>query len=184
MRKLIFAVLLMGISTLSYAGGFKLSSPDINTHHMIAKRYTFNGFGCSGENISPALKWKGAPKGTKSFALTVYDPNAPTGSGWWHWVVINIPANVHSLAQNAGVHESKTLPAGAEQMRNDFGTHAWGGPCPPKGDKPHHYVFTLYALKTAKLEVPAKASAALVGYMIHANMLAKTRLVARYGRPK
>lgn len=183
MRKLIFAILLASISSMSYANGFKLTSPDIK-HHKIAKRYTFNGFGCSGENISPALKWKDAPKGTKSFALTVYDPDAPTGSGWWHWVVINIPANVHSLPQNAGMKDSKTLPAGAEQMRTDFGFNAYGGPCPPKGDRPHHYVFTLYALKTDKLKVPADGSAALIGFMIHANMLAKTEFVARYGRHK
>jgi Raf kinase inhibitor-like YbhB/YbcL family protein len=184
MGKFIFAMLMASLSSTTYASGFKLSSPDIKSHHMIAKRYTYNGFGCTGDNISPALKWKGAPKGTRSFALTVYDPDAPTGSGWWHWIVINIPANVHSLPENAGKAGGSGMPAGSEQMRTDFGIHAYGGPCPPKGDKPHHYVFTLYALKTAKLKVPKNASAALVGFMIHANMLGEARFVARYGRHK
>ena len=98
MRRILFAVALAGLSTLTYASGFKLSSPEIKANHMIPKRFEFNGFGCSGENKSPALKWSGAPKGTKSFAVTVYDPDAPTGSGWWHWVVINIPADVTELA--------------------------------------------------------------------------------------
>lgn len=184
MRQLLFAMLMASLSTATYASGFKLSSPDIKPHHQIPKRYTFNGYGCTGENISPALKWKGAPKGTRSYALTVYDPDAPTGSGWWHWVVINIPATVHHLAENAGKPKNVALPAGAIQMRNDFGTHAYGGPCPPKGNKPHRYVFTLYALKTAKLNVPKDASAADVGFMIHSNMLAEAKFIARYGRPR
>lgn len=109
MRRILFAVALAGLSTLTYAAGFKLSSPEIKANHMIPKRFEFNGFGCSGENKSPALKWSGAPKGTKSFAVTVYDPDAPTGSGWWHWVVINIPADVTGLAANAGALDSTTL---------------------------------------------------------------------------
>lgn len=184
MRQFIFAMLMASLSTATYASGFKLSSPDINPHHPIPKRYTFNGFGCSGGNISPALKWSGAPKDTKSYALTVYDPDAPTGSGWWHWVVINIPANVHHLAENAGKPDNAAMPKGAIEMRSDFGTHAYGGPCPPKGDKPHRYVFTLYALKTTRLDVPKDASAALVGFMIHSNMLAEAKFIARYGRSR
>ncbi|HEY8886845.1 MAG TPA: YbhB/YbcL family Raf kinase inhibitor-like protein, partial [Gallionella sp.] len=113
MRRILFAVVLAGLSTLTYASGFKLSSPEIKANHMIPKRFEFNGFGCSGENKSPELKWSGAPKGTKSFAVTVYDPDAPTGSGWWHWVVINIPAEFNELAANAGALNSTTLPQGA-----------------------------------------------------------------------
>ena len=184
MRKVILALVLASLSTLSYAAGFKLSSPELKPNKLMPKSFEFNGFGCSGENKSPALVWSGVPKGTKSFALTVYDPDAPTGSGWWHWVVIDIPANVHELHANAGALNSTTLPAGAVQVRTDFGVAAWGGPCPPKGDKPHHYIFTLYALKTDKLEIPADATAALTGYMIHGNMLAKTSFTAKYGRAK
>jgi Raf kinase inhibitor-like YbhB/YbcL family protein len=184
MRRILFAVALAGLSTLTYASGFKLSSPEIKANSMMPKSFEFNGFGCSGENKSPVLNWSGAPKGTKSFAVTVYDPDAPTGSGWWHWVVINIPADVTGLAGNAGALNSTTLPKGAVQGRTDYGVAAWGGTCPPQGDKPHHYIFTVYALKTDKIEVPADATAALTGYMIHANMLGKASFTARYGRAK
>ncbi len=148
------------------------------------KSFEFNSFGCSGENKSPALKWSGAPKDTKSFAVTMYDPDAPTGSGWWHWVVINIPADVTELPSNAGAANSTTLPQGAMQGRTDFGAAAWGGTCPPQGDKPHRYIFTVYALKTDKIEVPADATAALIGYNIHGNMLGKASFTATYGRAK
>jgi Raf kinase inhibitor-like YbhB/YbcL family protein len=184
MRRILFAVALAGLSTLTYAAGFKLSSPEIKANHMIPKSFEFNGFGCSGDNKSPALKWSGAPKGTKSFAVTVYDPDAPTGSGWWHWVVINIPADVTELASNAGALNSTTLPKGAVQGRADYGTAAWGGTCPPQGDKPHRYIFTVYALKTDKIDVPADATAALTGFMIHANTLGKASFTAKYGRKK
>jgi Raf kinase inhibitor-like YbhB/YbcL family protein len=182
MRRLLFFVALVFVSTLGYASGFRLSSPEIKANRTIPKRFEFNGFGCSGENKSPALKWGGAPKGTKSFAVTVYDPDAPTGSGWWHWVVINIPADVTELPSDAGAANSTTLPKGAVQVRSDYGTAAWGGTCPPKGDKPHRYIFTVYALKTDKLDVPADATAALTGYMIHANMINKASFTAKYGR--
>ena len=184
MHRILFAVALAGLSTFAYASVFKLSSPDIRANSMMPKNFEFNGFGCSGENRSPALKWSGAPKDTKSFAVTVYDPDAPTGSGWWHWVVINIPADVTELVANAGALGSTTLPKGAVQGRTDYGVAAWGGTCPPQGDKPHHYIFTVYALKTDKLDVPADASAALTGYMIHANALGKASFTAKYGRAR
>lgn len=184
MRQILLAISLIGLSTLAYAADFKLSSSEIKANVMMPKSFEFNGFGCSGENKSPALKWSGAPKGTKSFAITVYDPDAPTGSGWWHWMVINIPSDVTELPTNAGALNSVTLPKGAIQSRSDFGMAAWGGPCPPQGDKAHRYIFTVYALKTDKLEVPADATAALTGYMIHANMLGKVSFTAKYGRSK
>ena len=184
MRKLLLVVVLTCLSTLTFAAGFKLSSPELKANHLMPKSFEFNGFGCSGENKSPALVWSGAPKGTKSFAVTVYDPDAPTGSGWWHWVVIDIPANVHELHSNDGALNSTTLPAGAVQVRTDFGMAAWGGPCPPQGDKPHRYIFTVYALKTDKLEIPANATAALTGYMILGNMLGKASFTTKYGRAK
>ena len=184
MRRILFAVALAGLSTLTYAAGFKLFSPEIKANGMIPKSFEFNGFGCSGENKSPALKWSGAPKGTKSFAVTVYDPDAPTGSGWWHWMVINIPADVTELAAGAGAVNSTTLPKGAVQNRIDYGVAGWGGTCPPQGDKPHHYIFTVFALKTDKLDVPADATAALTGYMIRGNALGKASFTAKYGRKK
>jgi Raf kinase inhibitor-like YbhB/YbcL family protein len=169
---------------VAHAAGFTLSSPDIKAGSMIPKSFEFNGFGCGGENKSPALKWAGAPKGAKSFAVTMYDPDAPTGSGWWHWMVINIPGDVGELPANVGVANSTSLPPGATQGRSDFGSNAWGGVCPPQGDKPHRYVFTVFALKTDKLEVPADATAALTGYMINANSLGKASFTAKYGRSK
>ena len=161
---------------------FALSSPEIPADGMIPASFEFNGFGCSGENKSPALQWSGAPQDTKSFAVTVYDPDAPTGSGWWHWLVINLPADVTGLPGNAGVPNSPTLPKTARQIRNDYGVNAWGGVCPPPGDAPHRYVFTVYALKVDSLDVPADATAALTGFMIHANTLATASFTARYGR--
>lgn len=184
MRRILSVLLIASASSLARAGGFQLSSPDIQPGKMMPQRFEFNGFGCSGENKSPALTWSGAPKGAKSFALTVYDPDAPTGSGWWHWVVINIPADVNELPADAGALKSTTLPKGATQIRTDYGSAAFGGICPPQGDKPHHYIFTVYALKTDKIEVPADATAALAGYMIHSNMLAKASFTALYGRKK
>lgn len=184
MKQTLLAAALAGAATLTQAAGFTLTSPDIKAGGMIPKSFEFNGFGCAGDNKSPALKWSGAPKDTKGFAVTMYDPDAPTGSGWWHWMVINIPATVSELPGNAGAANSTTLPPGALQSRIDFGVNAWGGVCPPQGDKPHRYIFTVHALKTDKLDVPPDATAALTGYMINGNSLGKASFTAKYGRPK
>ena len=166
------------------AAAFKLESPDIKAGGTMDKKFEANVFGCTGENKSPALKWSGAPKDTRSYAVTVYDPDAPTGSGWWHWSVINIPATVTELKADAGNASNGNLPQGARQVRIDYGVAAWGGACPPQGDKPHRYVFTVHALKTDKLDIPADATAALAGFMINANSLGKASFTAKYGRPK
>ncbi len=165
-----------------HAAGFTLTSPTIKPGATLTEAQVFQGFGCTGKNVSPALKWSGAPAGTKSFALTVYDPDAPTGSGWWHWVVINLPATVTELPEGAGATDGKSLPAGSTQVRTDFGAPGFGGACPPKGDKPHRYIFTVYALKTDKLDVPADGTAALAGFMINANKLGQASFTAKYGR--
>ena len=176
------AALGLVFSLPAVADDFRLDSPDIEVRKAIANKHVFNGFGCEGENVSPAVVWRGAPKDTKSFALTVYDPDAPTGSGWWHWVVINIPADLHGLPQGAGDPAAGKAPKGAAQMRTDFGKSGWGGPCPPKGDKPHRYIFTVHALKVDKLDVPEDATAALVGFMINANRVGKASFTGQYGR--
>jgi len=181
MRKTLIAAALFGAATLVQAAGFTLSAPAIKPGSMLTEAQVFKGFGCEGKNISPALKWSGAPKGTLSFAVTVYDPDAPTGSGWWHWVVYNIPAGTSELPEGVGA-DGKGLPAGAVQGRTDFGAPGFGGACPPKGDKPHRYIFTVHALKTDKIEVPPDATAALVGFMLNANRLGKASFEARYGR--
>jgi hypothetical protein len=178
------AALCLAAATGAQAAGFKLESPDIKSGGTIDKKFEANVFGCSGENKSPALKWSGAPKDTKSFAVNVYDPDAPTGSGWRHWYVINIPATVTELKADAGNVSQTSLPAGARQMRSDYGTPAWGGMCPPPGDKPHRYIFTVHALKTEKLDIPAEATTAVAGFMVNSNTLAKAGFTARYGRPK
>jgi Raf kinase inhibitor-like YbhB/YbcL family protein len=176
------AVGALAAASLAHGAGFKLESPSIKPGAMLTDAQVFNGFGCSGKNVSPALKWSGAPKGTKSYAVTVYDPDAPTGSGWWHWVVYNIPASATELPEGAGTADGKGLPQGSAQGRTDFGASGFGGACPPQGDKPHRYIFTVHALKAEKLEVPPDATAALVGFMINANRLGKASFTAKYGR--
>ena len=184
MHRTLLAAALFGAASLANAAGFSLTSPDVKANAMMDKKFEFNGFGCSGENKSPALKWSGAPKDTKSFAVTMYDPDAPTGSGWWHWSVINIPAGVSELPANAGAAGGANLPKGASNVKSDFGSAAWGGTCPPEGDKPHRYIFTVFALKTDKLDIPADATAALAGFMVNANMIGKASFTAKYGRVK
>jgi Raf kinase inhibitor-like YbhB/YbcL family protein len=162
-------------------GGLELTSSDIADGKTMALAQVFNSFGCSGKNVSPALSWSHAPPGTQSFALLVHDPDAPTGSGWWHWVVYDIPASATALAAGAGDETAKQLPPGTLQGRTDFGTRAYGGPCPPPG-KVHHYHFRFYALKVAKLDVPADASAAFIAFNVHANALAEAQITALYSR--
>ncbi len=162
-------------------GAFTLSSPQIKAGGAIPAAQVFNGFGCTGANVSPALSWSNAPQGTQSFALMVHDPDAPTGSGWWHWVIYNIPAGTTSIAAGAGNTNSTLLPAGAVQGRTDFGTVGYGGPCPPPG-APHHYYFRLYALKVPKLDLPKDATAAFIGFNVRAQSLGSAELLGVYGR--
>jgi Raf kinase inhibitor-like YbhB/YbcL family protein len=171
------------LSNAALAGSFTVTSRTVRPNQMLSIDQVFNGFGCYGKNISPEISWQNPPKDTKSFAITAYDPDAPTGSGWWHWVVYNIPGNVNNVVENAGLADNTLLPAGSVQGRTDFGTAAYGGACPPQGDKPHRYVFTVHALKIDKLELPSDATAALVGYMINANRIDKASFTARFSRP-
>ena len=183
MRSLVVLAALAAASPALAAGKFALTSKDVKPGAMLTDQQVFNGFGCSGANLSPGLEWKNAPAGTKSFVVTVYDPDAPTGSGWWHWVVYDIPATATGLAQGAGSGKA-ALPEGAKQGRTDFGAPGFGGACPPPGDKPHRYVFTVYALKVATLDVPPDASPALIGYMTKASSLGSASFTAKYARKK
>lgn len=169
-------------ATALHAEALKLTSPTIKSGAMLTDEQVFNGFGCTGKNHSPALNWTAGPKGTKSYAVTLYDPDAPTGSGWWHWVVYNIPADTTELVAGAGEVSGKLLPPSAIQGRTDYGNHEFGGACPPAGAKPHRYIFTVHALKVEKLDVPADASAALIGFMVNSNSLGKASFTAKYGR--
>lgn len=168
-----------GLAGGGAASAMSLTSPDIKQGGKIANEQVFNGWDCKGENMSPALAWSGAPKGTKSFAVTMFDPDAPTGSGFWHWSAADIPADTGSLPKGAG--SGPGMPAGALQVRNDFSAVGYGGPCPPKG-KPHHYQITVYALDVDKLGVDANASPAVVGFYLHGHTLAKATLTGLYGR--
>lgn len=151
----------------------------LGQEHLLSADY---GFGCGGRNRSPHLRWEGAPVGTKSFAITCFDPDAPTGSGFWHWVVVNIPPTVTELSLDAGDPASGKLPAGALQVRTDFGKPGYGGPCPPEGDHPHRYVFTAHAVSMDRLPVTADTSAAVVGFYLNFNTLAKASLMGLYKR--
>ncbi len=151
----------------------------LGQEHVLSAEY---GFGCSGGNKSPQLKWEGAPAGTKSFAVTCFDPDAPTGSGFWHWVVVNIPPTVTELPLDAGNAARGKLPPGALQVRTDFSTPGYGGPCSPQGDHPHRYLFTVHAVSMDALPVTADTSAAVVGFYLNFNTLAKAALMGLFKR--
>jgi Raf kinase inhibitor-like YbhB/YbcL family protein len=170
------------LATSASAADFVIASNDVASGKVVAPTFLFNGFGCTGGNLSPQLHWSGVPAETKSFALTIYDPDAPTGSGWWHWFVVNLPASTRALPQGAGASNRPKLPEGAQQIRTDYGTKGYGGPCPPQGDKPHRYVVTVHALKVSSLNVPDDATAALAGFMVNANSIGKATFTFNYAR--
>lgn len=162
----------------SQVAAMNLSSPQIVEGESLTKGQIFNSWGCEGDNVSPELRWDDIPKGTKSFAVTMYDPDAPTGSGWWHWVMINIPADVNQLNLNAGEKGGAKMPSGAQMQRNDFGYAGFGGACPPEGASPHNYEVTVYALDVENLGVPADGSPAMAGYFILQHKVGEAQLVA------
>jgi Raf kinase inhibitor-like YbhB/YbcL family protein len=174
--------LLGGVQTGSKAAqaltGLSLTSTD--AEGTFGDGQVLNTFGCTGGNQSPQLSWTRVPAGTQSFALTMFDPDAPTGSGWWHWIVVNIPVSATQLTTGASGNPAK-MPAGAQETRTDFGKPGYGGPCPPPG-APHRYVFTLYALKVPKLDLDSQASGAMASFTIRQNSLASATLTARYSR--
>lgn len=159
---------------------FTLKSNDIGG--QASMKQVFNGFGCSGENVSPELHWENPPVGTKSFAVTMYDEDAPTGSGWWHWLIFDIAKTITDLKSNAGNLKSSLAPINTIQSKTDFGAPGYGGPCPPEGHGIHRYVITIYALKTDKLGLSADANPALVGFMLGQNTIEKSSLVMYYKR--
>ncbi|NAS32558.1 YbhB/YbcL family Raf kinase inhibitor-like protein [Flavobacteriaceae bacterium R38] len=168
------------IPSIFWAQTFTLSSKDVGGQATNAE--VFNGFGCTGDNTSPQLSWKNAPEGTKSFAITMYDPDAPTGSGWWHWVVFDIPVNTNQIKTDAGDTSKHLMPKGAIQSLTDFGKGGYGGPCPPENHGEHQYIITIHALKTDKLGLDENANPALVGFYLNSNTIAKSSIVMYYGR--
>jgi len=192
-----FAAILTAVflGTAAQAQDFTLSSPDLASGSFDNK-FVLNGFGCTGGNVSPALEWSGVPAGTKSLALQVHDPDAPTGAGFWHWAVYNIPPTATGLAQGAG-NSPDTLPAPAYGGNTDFfdtgatGVNGnYGGPCPPVGDAPHHYHFTLYALAVDDVQaaggIPKTGTASLYSFVLNLGvgpaLLGKATFTATYGR--
>ena len=165
------------VATASFAQTFTLKSNEVGG--QATNKQFANVFGCHGENISPQLSWENAPEGTQSFAVTIYDKDAPTGSGFWHWLIFNIPANVTELKSNAGDVAKPIAPKEAIQSITDFGTQGYGGPCPPPG-APHEYLITVYAVKT-KLDLNKTTTPAIVGFMLNSNLLAKASIVM-YGK--
>lgn len=176
------SLLSISFSSITLADTLTLSSKDIAEGEFMSKAQEFNGFGCTGGDLSPQLTWSGVPEGTKSFAITAYDPDAPTGSGWWHWQIVNIPHTVTEIAAGAGSTKKELAPAGSVQIANDFGYRGFGGACPPEGHGIHHYRFTVHALSVEKLELPEEASGALTGYMINANTIATSTIESLYKR--
>jgi hypothetical protein len=181
MRIFAFVPLILSISTLmAQTPSFTLRSIDLGG--QATEREVFNGFGCTGENISPQLNWSNAPAGTKSFAITLYDPDAPTGSGWWHWVVFDIPAEVTDLPAGAGTPGRSGMPEAAIQSLTDYGMTGYGGPCPPEGHGPHRYILTIHALDVEKLGLDATTNAPIAGFNIGGHTLAKASLIFYHER--
>ena len=161
---------------------FTVTSPEFEDQQLLQRVHEFDGFDGAGQNRSPALQWQGAPEGTRSFALAVYDPDAPTGSGFWHWILFDIDPSVTRLATGLGSTEVTDLGASGTQASNDYGTIGYGGPCPPKGSAAHHYIFTLHALGVPRLELPANAPNAVARFLIYRNTLATATLTGLYRR--
>lgn len=161
---------------------FTLSSSTLGGNATTTEE--FNGFGCTGENMSPPLSWENAPEGTKSFAITMYDPDAPTGSGWWHWVVFDIPNEVNQLEAGAGDVSKKLMHEKAIQSITNYGAPGYGGPCPPENHGIHQYVITVHALSVDQLGLDANTNPAIVGYYIWSNTIEKASIVTYYQRKK
>ncbi|MDR3428266.1 MULTISPECIES: YbhB/YbcL family Raf kinase inhibitor-like protein [Silvimonas] len=163
----------------AFAADFEVHSDDLKTG-VFNQTQIANGFGCQGGNVSPQIAWSGAPAGTKSFLITMYDPDAPTGSGFWHWILANVPANTQSLPRGAG-NDSNQLPAGTLQISNDTGKPGYLGPCPPTGET-HRYQISVIALKVDKLDIDPQATPAVTGFTAHFQTLGKATMTARFGR--
>ena len=180
MRSTVVALSILAGASAAHAAGFTLTSPTIKPASMLTEAQVFKGFGCEGKNTSPALKWSGAPSGTKSYAVTVYDPDAPTGSGFWHWAVADIPVAITSLDTNAGDENGTGVPDGAVTLANDAGLNRYLGSAPPPGHGVHHYYFVVHAVDVESLELPDGATPAFLGFNLFSHTLARAVLVGTY----
>jgi Raf kinase inhibitor-like YbhB/YbcL family protein len=173
-RKIMFSLTFVMLA--GAASAFSIWSPDLQDG--FSNEQVYNGFGCEGENVSPELMWKDAPENAKSFVLMVYDPDAPTGSGWWHWVVTDIPAKVTRISKGAS---TKGMPDGSIQVETDYGKPGYGGPCPPSGPA-HRYIFTLYAMPIESVGATITTAPAMIGFMVNSGNIAKASFTTKYGR--
>lgn len=174
-----FLALVLALAPAS-AAALTLTSPDVRPGARLDDVHALSRNGCPGENLSPALSWTGAPRATQSFAVTLFDLDAGNGRGFWHWVLVDIPLLDQDLPRGAGAPGAN--PAGSTVAANDFGAPGYGGPCPPLGDLPHHYRFTVYALDVRHLELDAKQTAAQAAALIDSHTLAEASLTATWGR--
>ncbi len=178
-------LLSLGLATFSAnAADFTLTSPDVGPDKPLSQEFVYDKFGCTGGNQSPALSWSGAPEGTKSFAVALFDPDAIRGRGFWHWLVVNLPETTTSLARDAGKVDGSNLPADAVQIKNGFRATGYSGSCPPPGEPPHGYTYTVYALKVDRIDVPADADSPTVLNLIKEQSLGSATLVYHFGREK
>ncbi|WP_028281410.1 YbhB/YbcL family Raf kinase inhibitor-like protein [Arthrobacter sp. H5] len=159
---------------------FDVTSTDISHHQPLDVKHASGVMGAGGQDVSPQLSWSGFPEGTKSFAVTVYDPDAPTASGFWHWAAFNIPVSTTSLPSGAGTNGSGDLPAGAVQLKNDGGFRGFVGAAPPEGHGTHHYHVVVHAVDVEQLEVPGEGSNAFLGFNLFSHTLGRGRIVATY----
>ncbi len=159
---------------------FQAWSNSLKEGSTVPDKYVFSGMGCTGENLSPPVQWKDAPTDTKSFAITVFDPDAPKIGGWWHWAVVNIPSDVNALEE--GASNNNKLPSNAIEVETDFGDKHYGGPCPPQGDNPHHYIFTVYALKKPEVHLSPNSTPGSIKHDLEHDCLAKSSFTVEYKR--
>jgi len=160
--------------------GFTLTSSDLTDGEVLPMPHVSGVMGAGGEDRSPQLSWSGFPQATRSFAVTVFDPDAPTASGFWHWAVANIPASVTELPGGAGDQDAPQLPEGAVQLRNDGGFAGYVGAAPPAGHGPHRYFVVVHAVDTERLDVAPDAAPAVLGFNLFFHTLARATLVATY----
>jgi Raf kinase inhibitor-like YbhB/YbcL family protein len=160
---------------------FSLRSDDVADGEMMSGNQIYDGWGMTGGNISPSLYWSGFPAETKSFAVTCFDPDAPTGSGFWHWIVLGIPASVTELETGVAGTGGSGLPKGAFHVRNDYSVKDFGGAAPPAGDPPHRYVFAVHALDVESLDVNDEISPAVAGFNLRFHTIARAVMIPLIG---